>query len=351
MPVIIDTNSNDSNIINNRSRIIPDTRSDDFLDLNGITGTSGTAGTSGTSGTAGTAGTSGTTGTAGTSGTAGAEGTSGTSGTDGGISKRKSKDKGKKTPPPPPPPPRDVPRQPPPNASDIEKLIFKVKTMKNPSVPNSFIELLPIAIEKYKINTPGRMAHFLGQLYAEASFRSSREDTFYRVKTLLKVFPSKFTPSAAADRGWGPGPKSTSKPPKFLPNKKEGWPDVVYGSYGALGHSQEDRGKLLGPRNEPVGYFFRGGGPIQLTGRDNYTAFDKEFPEFKILEDTDKITNETVGWLAALNWWKGRGETVLIDTVTPKTIKSVGGRVNGKTPPNGAEERKKWTTKIYEQLK
>jgi len=220
--------------------------------------------------------------------------------------------------------------------------------MKDPSVPNGFIEVLPIAIEKYKINTPGRMAHFLGQLYAESKFKPDREDTVYRVETLLKIFPAIFTPSAAKLRGYGPNKES----PKFLPNKKEGWPDVAYSSKKDLGHSQKDKGKLLGPRNEPVGYFFRGGGMIQLTGRYNYNKFDKEFPEFKILEDTDKIKdNETAAWLVALNWWKGKGQKVLIDTVSSKTITSVGRKVNGKNPPHGADARQKWTTKIYEQLK
>ena len=107
------------------------------------------------------------------------------------------------------------------------------------------MEILP----KYEINTPNRIAGFFAQTCHESmNFSALSENLAYRTETLEKLFSKYFSKA-------GRNAADYSKQPEKIAN-------IIYG--GRMGNVQEGDG-----------YRFRGRGVIQLTGRDNYTAFGK----------------------------------------------------------------------------
>jgi putative chitinase len=107
------------------------------------------------------------------------------------------------------------------------------------------MEILP----KYEINTPNRIAGFFAQCGHESmNFTALSENLNYRAETLEKLF-SKYFSKAGRDAA------AYAKQPEKIAN-------VIYAS--RMGNGDTASGD---------GFKFRGRGVIQLTGRDNYTAF------------------------------------------------------------------------------
>ena len=120
-------------------------------------------------------------------------------------------------------------------------------------VPDSVIAQIPEAAEKFKINTPLRLAHFLSQCGHESNnFKVTQENLNYSADGLKKIFPKYFPGNLS---------ESYAKQPEKIASK-------VYG--GRMGNGVE---------STKEGYKFRGRGYIQLTGKDNYTAFGKSINE------------------------------------------------------------------------
>lgn len=113
------------------------------------------------------------------------------------------------------------------------------------------------------ITTPLRMAHFLAHMAHETGgFTSLVENLNYSVAGLLKTFSRARISKADAERlGRKPGEKALSV------HRQQQIANRVYG--GAWGR------KNLGNIAPDDGWRFRGGGPYQLTGLDNYDRFGK----------------------------------------------------------------------------
>lgn len=95
------------------------------------------------------------------------------------------------------------------------------------------------------INTPRRLHHFLAHVATESGgLRFTEEQLVYSAERLTKVWPRRFPTLKAA--------KPYARNPRALANK-------VYG--GRMGNTGPDDGWL-----------YRGGGLLQTTGKDNYTA-------------------------------------------------------------------------------
>lgn len=121
-------------------------------------------------------------------------------------------------------------------------------------VPDTVIAQLPDTISKFEINTPVKLAHFLAQAgHESAGFKAVNENLNYGAKGLLSIFKKYFPTEAKAL-------EYERKPEKIA--------NLVYG--GRMGN---------GPKTSGEGYKFRGRGYIQLTGKDNYKAFDAVVPE------------------------------------------------------------------------
>ena len=116
-------------------------------------------------------------------------------------------------------------------------------------IPEEVITQLPSVIEKFEINTPLRLSHFLAQAHHESGgFRVVTENLNYSSRRLLEVFPKYFDKQTA----------------EVYDRRPEKIANIVYAN--RMGNGDKSTGD---------GWKFRGRGYIQLTGRNNYIEFSK----------------------------------------------------------------------------
>jgi putative chitinase len=170
-------------------------------------------------------------------------------------------------------------------------------------VPDSVIAQIPDVMTKFKIDTALKLAHFLSQCGHESGgFKIVNENLNYGAKGLMTIFKKYFpegTKAALYER----------KPEKIA--------NLVYG--GRMGN---------GPEASGDGYKFRGRGYIQLTGKDNYTAFDKFVTE-SIVESPDLVATKYPLMSAAWFFDKNGLWTVCDKGATTEVVTAVTKRVNG----------------------
>jgi len=134
-------------------------------------------------------------------------------------------------------------------------------------IPDNVIAQLPDPIAKFELNTPLRLAHFLAQAGHESGgFKAVNENLNY-----------------------GDGPEASGD-----------------------------------------GYKFRGRGYIQLTGKDNYAAFDKVVSE-NLLETPDLVATKYPLLSAAWFFHKNGLHKIADQGATDAVVTSVTKRVNGGT--------------------
>jgi putative chitinase len=172
-------------------------------------------------------------------------------------------------------------------------------------VPDAVIAQLPDTMAKFELNTPLRLAHFLAQAGHESGgFKLVNENLNYGAKGLLGIFKKYFpTPEKAA----------------LYERKPEKIANLVYGS--RMGNGAEATGE---------GYKFRGRGYIQLTGKDNYKAFDAVVAE-NILETPDLVATKYPLLSAAWFFHKNGLHKIADEGATDAVITKVTKRVNGGT--------------------
>lgn len=127
---------------------------------------------------------------------------------------------------------------------------------------NEWFEALSLLLPDYDINTIPRVAAFLAQTAHESgNYKMLKENLNYRAETLIKVWPRYF-PNIDVARQY-------AQQPERIANR-------AYG--GRMGNGDESSGD---------GFRYCGRGLIQLTGKNNYTAFAEsietpveEIPEF-----------------------------------------------------------------------
>jgi len=172
-------------------------------------------------------------------------------------------------------------------------------------IPDAVIAMIPDTAAKFQINTPLRLAHFLAQCGHESGgFRATQENLNYSAKGLNGIFKKYFPTEASA--------AAYARNPQKIANK-------VYG--GRMGNGLEASGD---------GYKFRGRGYIQLTGKDNYTAFGKAIGE-DICANPDKVAS-TYALLSAAWFFSKNGLHKMADGgATDAVVTSITKRVNGGT--------------------
>jgi putative chitinase len=190
-------------------------------------------------------------------------------------------------------------------------------------VPDAVIAQLPDTIAKFELNTPLRLAHFLAQAGHESGgFKAVNENLNYGAKGLLGIFKKYFPTEAKA--------KDYERKPEKIAN-------LVYGS--RMGNGPEASGE---------GYKFRGRGYIQLTGKDNYKAFDAVVAE-NILETPDLVATKYPLLSAAWFFHKNGLHKIADGGATDTVVTSVTKRVNGGTI--GLADRIKHFKEYYSLLK
>jgi putative chitinase len=198
---------------------------------------------------------------------------------------------------------------------------FKLAALKG-HVPDSVISMIPDTAVKFGITNPLRLSHFLAQCGHESGgFKAVNENLNYGAKGLLGTFPKYFNAATAAQY---------ERKPEMIASK-------VYG--GRMGN---------GPEATKDGYKFRGRGYIQLTGKDNYTAFDK-FVDEDILGNPDLVATKYPLMSAAWFFNKNGLWSICDKGADDATVTAVTKRVNGGTI--GLADRIKHFKEYYNLLK
>jgi putative chitinase len=198
---------------------------------------------------------------------------------------------------------------------------FKLDKLKG-HIPDAVLVQIPDTAAKFNITNTLRLAHFLAQCGHESGgFRATQENLNYSAKGLQGIFP-KYFPGNTAD--------AYARNPQKIANR-------VYSS--RMSNGNEASGD---------GYKFRGRGYIQLTGRGNYTLFDKQVSE-DILANPDLVATKYPLSSAAFFFNSNKLWTICDRGADDVTVTAVTKRVNGGTI--GLADRIKHFREYYNLLK
>jgi putative chitinase len=158
-----------------------------------------------------------------------------------------------------------------------------------------FVEPLAQACETFEINTPSRLACFLAQVAHESGgFSAVKENLNYSAKSLDAVFPKYF-------KNAGRNAAEYERQPEKIAN-------IVYAN--RMGNGDTASGD---------GFKYRGRGLIQLTGKNNYTAFANDvgltIDEAVDYLETYEGAAMSAGWFWAnnnLNQWADAEDMVTL---------------------------------------
>jgi putative chitinase len=170
----------------------------------------------------------------------------------------------------------------------------------------------------YKLS-PHRAAHFFAQTAHESgNFKAFSENLNYSAKGLRGIF-GKYFPTDALARAY-------ERKPEKIANR-------VYAN--RMGNGDEASGE---------GWKYKGRGPLQLTGKNNYRAFGKYIGrEQEVLDNPDIVANE-LGFESALWFFDANKLWGICDQgVNDATILALTKRINGGT--HGLDDRKLKTKK------
>jgi putative chitinase len=189
-------------------------------------------------------------------------------------------------------------------------------------IPDAVITMIPAVAQKFQIDSALRLAHFLAQCGHESGgFRLTKENLNYSAKGLNGIF-KKYFPTLESALPY-------ERKPEKIANK-------VYG--GRMGN---------GPEASGDGAKFCGRGYIQLTGKDNYTAFGKSIGEDVCANPqvvAEKYALLSAAWFFNKNGLHKIADEGASDTVVTKITK----RVNGGTI--GLPDRIKHFKEYYQLL-
>lgn len=197
-----------------------------------------------------------------------------------------------------------------------EKPIIKVENTMNLEVlkgiiPDGVIAQINETSMVFEINTPLRLAHFLSQCgHESANFKFTVENLNYSSAALQSVFRKYFPTEALAAQ--------YARKPEKIGN-------FVYAN--RMGNGSPESGD---------GFRYRGRGYIQLTGKNNYTAFNKSVEE-DVVANPDLVATK-YPLLSAAWFWSTNGLNALADKgATDEDVTAITRRVNGGT--NGLADR------------
>lgn len=178
-------------------------------------------------------------------------------------------------------------------------------------IPANVLEQIPLIMDKFSLNTPLRLAHFLSQCAHESgNFKAVTENLNYSSKGLRSIFGKYFKDDVIA--------KAYERKPEKIANR-------VYGS--RMGNGDEASGD---------GWKFRGRGYIQLTGKDNYSQFDKVV-EDDILASPDLVATKYPLMSAAFFFEKNNLWKICDGGADKEDVIALTKRINGGT--HGLEDR------------
>ena len=178
----------------------------------------------------------------------------------------------------------------------VRQLIPKVKNFDD--WYSNLIDILP----EYDIDTPKRVAAFMAQCGHESGgFTLMQENLNYSAKGLVGTFKKYFPTEAHA--------KPYERKPEMIANR-------VYAN--RMGNGDEASGE---------GWYFRGRGIIQITGKNNYTKCSQSLFESNVLvENPDLLLESEYAIHSACWFWSAARLNELADIGDMKTMTK---RING----------------------
>jgi putative chitinase len=198
---------------------------------------------------------------------------------------------------------------------------FKLDKLKG-HMPDAVLAQIPDTAAKFNITTPLRLAHFLAQCGHESGgFKLVNENLNYSADGLVKIFGKYFNSATAA---------GYARQPEKIANR-------VYS--GRMGNGDETSGD---------GWKHRGRGFIQLTGKDNYSKFDKTVDD-DILSNPDLVATKYPLASAAFFFNSNSLWAICDKGADEATVTAVTKRVNGGTI--GLADRIKHFNEYYALLK
>jgi putative chitinase len=181
-----------------------------------------------------------------------------------------------------------------------------------PSIPylDEWYDALSKVLPEYDITTPQRVAAFIAQCAHESGgFKALKENLNYQAASLCRVWPRLFPTIEIANQ--------YAHKPEMIANR-------AYGN--RMGNGDEASGD---------GYRYCGRGLIQLTGKDNYTAFAESI-ETPIEELPEYLSTFEGAVQSAAYFWSENNLNQYADSGDILTMTK---RINGGTI--GLEDRKK----------
>jgi putative chitinase len=192
-----------------------------------------------------------------------------------------------------------------------------ISKLKGKLADNVYDEIQSV-VSVFAINTPTRLSHFLGQCAHESgNFKFTTENLNYSTKGLIATFPKYFKQPGLAE--------AYARNPERIASR-------VYAD--RMGNGSE---------GSSDGWKFRGRGYIQLTGKNNYSAFDK-FVNEDIMSNPNLVATKypllSAGWF----FHKNKLNTISDKGLTEPVMLELTKRINGGT--NGLQDRIKYTIKF-----
>jgi putative chitinase len=183
---------------------------------------------------------------------------------------------------------------------------MKIENLKG-HIPDAVLLQIPDTVAKFDLGTPLRLAHFLAQCgHESAGFKAVSENLNYGAKGLQSIFKKYFPTEAKAL-------EYERKPEKIA--------NLVYAN--RMSNGDEKSGD---------GFRFRGRGYIQLTGRANYTLFNK-FVDEDVVVNPDLVATKypllSAGWFFNSNGLHKLADGGSTDAVVTTVTKRVNGGVIG----------------------
>jgi len=178
----------------------------------------------------------------------------------------------------------------------VRQLIPKVKNFDE--WYNNLLNILP----EYDIDTPKRVAAFMAQCGHESGgFTLMQENLNYSAKGLRGTFGKYFPNDEVA--------KLYERKPQMIANR-------VYAN--RMGNGDEASGE---------GWYFRGRGIVQITGKNNYTKCSQSLFESNVLVENPDLLLETEYAIHSACWfWSAARLNELADIGDMKTMTK---RING----------------------
>jgi putative chitinase len=172
------------------------------------------------------------------------------------------------------------------------------------------VKLINDICPRFKIDTADRLHEFIATLAHESQeFGKKEENLYYSASRLIVVFPSHFQNVLEASK--------YEKDPKMIASR-------VYAN--RMGNGDE---------RSKDGYRYRGGGFIQLTGRDIYAKYAMYIN--KDIEIAADIVREEDYWAMHSACWLFAVEKKLLDEADADDFNTITKRINGGL--NGLEDR------------